>query len=299
MPALLLALAVASLAFFDNVPGAKLPVVKTHEYVMSGAVRPLLFWIGRDDIGTARITWRAHPSGAKGYELLVGTDPARAPRGINRWGLITEETAKTGGAVLAFMTGSNETSYQKEASAAGSGAGDFHMIQSRTAGQTATWQLSHLRTPDALTVYQVAELLDFARRSGTSAGPERRRALPANVRSGFLVATAEMLEQIVAGAAAGKGTPSAAPIQYAFGSHTYELRLRDAHRVSWPQGPARVAALRVRFETKALDTGDTSSFDVTAGAAGEMAGVPLQIEWQPRWWLRVRLQLATPGNAGL
>ena len=37
---------------------ASLRVVRARQYRMAGGVRPLLFWINRDDIGLARITWR-------------------------------------------------------------------------------------------------------------------------------------------------------------------------------------------------------------------------------------------------
>ena len=72
---------------------------------MSGYVRPLLFWFGRDDIGLARVVWRTGDDGARGYELLVGTDPAKAPRALNRWGFVSEEVHGAEGAVLALMTG--------------------------------------------------------------------------------------------------------------------------------------------------------------------------------------------------
>ena len=77
---------------------------------MSGAVRPLLFWISREDVGFARITWRRGGDGLRGYEFLVGTDPARAPRALNRWGYIVEDAQGGDGSVLALMMGSPDTS---------------------------------------------------------------------------------------------------------------------------------------------------------------------------------------------
>src|SRR5215216_1108953 len=64
----------------------ELPVVAQHYYRMLAKVRPLLFWISRDNVGGARIGWLADERGSKGFELLIGSDPARAPRKINRWG---------------------------------------------------------------------------------------------------------------------------------------------------------------------------------------------------------------------
>jgi hypothetical protein len=62
------------------------PVAAAHRYRLSAAIRPLLFWVGAKNVGGARIVRRHDGAGRKGYELLLGSDPARAPRRINRWG---------------------------------------------------------------------------------------------------------------------------------------------------------------------------------------------------------------------
>src|SRR3990170_1795561 len=54
---------------------AGLPVVAERYYRMLAKVRPLLFWISRDDVGGARIGWLADHAGSKGFELLIGSDP--------------------------------------------------------------------------------------------------------------------------------------------------------------------------------------------------------------------------------
>lgn len=64
---------------------APLPIVAQHRYRMAAKIRPLLFWIGRDNVGEAQVVWHAGGS-ARGVELLIGSDPDRAPRRINRWG---------------------------------------------------------------------------------------------------------------------------------------------------------------------------------------------------------------------
>ena len=43
----------------SELPGSTLPVVQEHTYKMSGRIRALLIWIGRDDVGTGLIRWRA------------------------------------------------------------------------------------------------------------------------------------------------------------------------------------------------------------------------------------------------
>jgi hypothetical protein len=278
-----------------DVPGSRLPVEKERRYVMSGAVRPLLFWIGRDDIGIGRIVWRRSDDGARGYELLVGTDPAHAPRGINRWGFVSEEASGGGGSVLALMTGSHETSYEEEAEAAADGAsgGEFRTIWSRMSGGATAWHLSQVRTREALTVHQVAEALDYLESRGGRAA-SRRRAVARDVRSGFLVAVADLLDATVAASHAG---PSRAPqkaVQYIFGEQTYELLVRDVDPVVVAWSGRKTPAVKVSFQTRGLSTGNRSRFELTAGTAGDTAGVPMTIEWQPRWWLKVRLRLEDP-----
>ena len=96
-------------AFPSGAPGAQLPIVREARYVVNARIRPLaLFWVGRDDVGDARFTWRQDPSGRRAYQLLVGSDPARTPRQINRWGFIAEEIHEDRAEVLGFMKGSNE-----------------------------------------------------------------------------------------------------------------------------------------------------------------------------------------------
>jgi hypothetical protein len=61
----------------SGLPGAGLPVVGEHTYKMSGRVRALLLWMGRDDVGSGVIRWRANDHD-HAYELLIGSDPLRA-----------------------------------------------------------------------------------------------------------------------------------------------------------------------------------------------------------------------------
>jgi hypothetical protein len=69
-------------------------VLREYRYGMSAAIRPLLFWVGDKDVGGARIVSRRDALGQAGYEFLLGSDPNQAPRRINRWGFVREQTAK-------------------------------------------------------------------------------------------------------------------------------------------------------------------------------------------------------------
>jgi len=90
-----------------------LPVATEHRYRMLAKVRPLLVWISRDNVGDARITRRSDGAGSMSFELLVRSDPARAPRHINRWGYLAEQVAGGQATVLGVMKQSNEQSIQE------------------------------------------------------------------------------------------------------------------------------------------------------------------------------------------
>ena len=66
--------------------------VADYEYVMTARVRLLLFWAGKDDVGGGYIRrgFSAEDRRQELIQVLFGSDPAKAPRAINRWGAGTE-----------------------------------------------------------------------------------------------------------------------------------------------------------------------------------------------------------------
>ena len=86
------------------------PVTAEHRYRLSAAIRPFLFWVGAKNVGGARIVWRHDGAGRKGYELLLGSDPARAPRRINRWGWVREDADASGATMIGVMNRSEDDS---------------------------------------------------------------------------------------------------------------------------------------------------------------------------------------------
>jgi hypothetical protein len=87
----LASLLMTPLAAISQAAGTELPVVSEHRYRMLAKVRPLLFWISKDDVGGAKVSWRGSEDGGFGLDLLIGSDPRRAPRQINKWGYIAEQ----------------------------------------------------------------------------------------------------------------------------------------------------------------------------------------------------------------
>ena len=82
-------------------------VVREHRYQVDARMRPFLVWIRESNIGDGRLTWRRGRDGTLGYELLVGSDPARTPRHINRWGYLREESGDSGSIVFGVMSQSD------------------------------------------------------------------------------------------------------------------------------------------------------------------------------------------------
>ena len=78
-----------------------------------------------------------------------------------------------------------------------------------------------------------------------------------------------------------------------FGESAYELRLRDAQTGSLLIDGQPTPTVRSSFEIRTVTTDARTRFDVTFGAAGRLLNVPVAIEWQPRWWLKIELRLET------
>lgn len=273
---------------------SSLRTTMVRRYTMSGYIRPLLFWLGRDDIGWARVVWRHGDNGARGYELLVGTDPVRAPRALNRWGYIAEEVLGAGGSVLALMTRADESSYEEAAGTAtrGQAAGEFRAIRSRVADGSAIWQIARVHTPQPLTIHDLDAALDRVGRE-TDATARREMQYPRDVRPGFLSALAEMLDRApqMAHDDAGRVDRPHARLRYLFAGQVYEMRLRRAHWSVESFQNRATRTIRATFDIYTLATNTRTRFEIACGTEGLLAGVPVSVEWQPRWWLRVRLKL--------
>ncbi len=273
---------------------ASLTAIKRHTYRMAGRVRPLLFWIGRDNVGSARIVWREDAGKGRGYELLVGTDPARTPRGINRWGFIAEQVEGRDGRLLAVMSKSDEASLgEAQASADGASAGrEYKAMRASLDRGTLSWQVASIRTPTALTISELEPLLDRARVE-TSAAQARSRPVPGDARPGFLVAVAELVDRAVAArrAHAPLDALRGATVPYVFGQQSYELRFTRIAPATLARPGGDVQGCASAFEIRNLSTGQRTAFEMSFASDGELAGVPVAIAWQPRWWLKVELAL--------
>jgi hypothetical protein len=257
--------------------------LERHHYTVGARVRPLLvFWIGRSGVGDAIVTRRVAP-GEADYALLIGSDPDRAPRHINRWGYLKEEIRGAEARLVGLMTESDEESIEEaEARLKTQASGDhpFKIIRATVHGEQAHSVVSSIGAPQDYSYRQLQAVLDLARRDSPE-GKARTIQLPPGTRPGFLAALADAMRS------------SAGPITYVYHGRIYELCQTAARsipdlrigRVSYGR------AIAADYTITTIRDGEQTSFSMTYGTEGRFAQVPLTVTYRPRWWMEVNLTL--------
>ncbi|HQZ15360.1 MAG TPA: hypothetical protein PLD86_00685 [Vicinamibacteria bacterium] len=268
-------------------------VKQQHRYRLSAAIRPLLFWVGAKNVGDAHIVWRDQEGGRKGYELLLGSDPARAPRRINRWGFVREDAGPTDAIMLGVMNRSeddNLTSAQaKMAQEAKEGRFLFKMIRASLNGNETRAENRVVYAPKDFTVRQLEDLQRYVE---LTEPPPRVRTgrLPQGTHPGLLFGTASLVDAgVEASRAAGNAGPALRKVQYTFNTALYDLILKSWQRVDKVQHGKRThqKLVRLEFESRNLEKGTVERFTLICGTDGPLAGVPVFIQYQPKWWFKI------------
>jgi len=265
-----------------------------HHYMMSARVRPLLFWIGRSNVGDAIVTRAVAPHGAR-YSLLIGSDPDRAPRRINRWGYIEEEIRGEAATIVGLMTESDEESVEEAEThlrRERSGLHTFNVIRAAIDSRQSRSVVTAVGAPADYSFRQVQAVLALAGDSGT-AGKLRVVPLPQGTRPGLLSALAEIIHAQAESARAGT-LQIGRPLTYVYHGKLYELRGTSVEFkptfVVNSSPYARVVS--GQFAIKNLVDGEETRFGLSFGIDGALDEVPLTISYQPRWWFQVNLVLA-------
>jgi hypothetical protein len=296
--ALVLALGVPANARSSSASPSSRANVERHHYSISARVRPLLvFWISRSGVGDAVVTKRLGPSEA-GYSLLIGSDPDRAPRRINRWGYLNEEIRGGEATLIGLMTESDEDSIkQAEANIGRPVAGDrtFKIIQATIDGDQARSIVTSVAAPAKYSFRQVHTVLELAQRE-SSEGPEataRVIRLPSGTRPGFLMAIAELMHRHVDQWHSSGRVQPGGPINYVYHGRIYELRATYTRPLASIEvgGTAYAHVIASDFETRSAYDGEVSQFSITYGTEGPLAEIPLAVSYQPRWWMQIDLTL--------
>ena len=283
-------------AFSYEALSARLPVVREHSYIVNARVRPvLLFWIGRDNIGAARITWREGVDGRRGFEFLIGSDPARAPRRINRWGFIVEELHAGDAEVLGVMSASDEETIEEAEAETARQDGDFKTFRAARAtisGNRVTSGTMAVRAPANLTYREIDHLLALI-----PAEPSTRRTLelPTGTQKGFLVALDGLLQASLAHCRSGNdsGTERPGVVPYVYNRTLYDLSLQSCDYRAQLRTKAGTFAEVVegRFQVRNMTTKSETKFRVSYGVSGDLRGVPITAVFRPRWWMELELVL--------
>jgi hypothetical protein len=276
---------------------SRAPITAERSYTLNAGVRLLLFWVRRDNVGSATLTWRAGRGDHRVLEFLVGSDPDRAPRRINRWGFVGEEVRPPHANLLGIMTQSDERSVD-EADAqtterSGNDGHSYRAIRTTIRDGLASGGVFRVSGDRRFTYRDLEALLQLV----PADIPARRAvSMPKGTRSGFLFA----LEELIAGAiepcrAASRELPAALP--YVYNTTFYTLKLRKCDFGSDFQIGNRVfsGVIRAEFETTNLSTGAHTPFRLVYGADGDLRAVPLRILFRPRWWFEAELVLDDRG----
>jgi hypothetical protein len=266
------------------------PSGERHHYTIGARVRPLVFfWIARGNVGDAIVTRHQAEDEAR-YSLLIGTDPARTPMHINRWGYIEEEIHGGDARLVGVMTESDEQSVEEAESSIRqrkSGTHPFKVIRGAATATEAHARVASVHASEDYTLHDIAAVLDLAGQA-VGGGTLRVVRLPPGTRPGFLAALADAMH----------GSADRA-IQYAYYGRLYELRRIRSRRLPDLQiaGRSYGPAISADFVVISRHDGEQTNFTMTYGTEGRFAEVPLKATYQPRWWMQIDLTIDDAGDA--
>ncbi|HSK11239.1 MAG TPA: hypothetical protein VK911_16770 [Vicinamibacterales bacterium] len=268
-------------------------VARQGRYSLTGRIRPLLFWIGKDDVGEARIAWLAGQDGGRGYELLIGSDPEHAPRKINRWGYIAERGERGAVQVLGFMTEvDEETLEQAKAGVEGPqpGVRAFKIIQSSVLPNEATAMVTGAMLPDRLTY---RDLEAVKRDLPLPAVAPQRVEVPPGAQPGFLFAMASLLHENVETYLRTGRPPANGQRSYIHGDKLYDVVTQSSRFVKRAafKGREFPNVIDSEFRTRSRDGGGGSKYRIVYGTEGPWREVPVRIVYRPKWWFEAEMVL--------
>ncbi len=289
-------------------------VESEYRYVMTCKLRLLFFWTGKDDVGGGyvRIGNASGDDPERMIQVLFGSDPAKAPLSINRWGAGTEVLRGTGSgqasAFFGFMKSSKGQSVmamQKELSSENAN-GDhlFEGIISRVdEGRALSTTVPFLSNTD-FNFHQYAEA-EKATLQQLQNNPQRRvRRLDGSEVSAcprvgeFLSTVLQLMDAAMA------DRPAPVSLCYIYNARHYTATLTGVHNVdaktvhvnlhgtSVPLDRTYHHLKEAHFVVQGEETGSKNSFEILLGTEGDLQGAPLQITYQPNFWFQIILNLA-------
>jgi hypothetical protein len=253
---------------------------------MAGKIRVLLLWVGRDDVGSGVIKWRGGGD-EKAIEILIGSDPKRAPSQLNKWGYLVEAMHGGESSVVGLISQENDDrlSDVKADLKTRKDQRPFDTIRGFAATAEGMARVGTLYAPSHLTYHDADTVLNSV--LADSSLQVKRVARRGNVRPGFLTSLTELITSSL------DKKNDTNRLQYIHGDRLFELRLVDATRLARFDRDGRTwqNVIRGRFETGEAGSRSGTRFELVYGASGALTGIPILISYQPKWWLQVDLVL--------
>jgi hypothetical protein len=277
-----------------------------YNYVMTGKVRLLVLWFGADDVGGGYIrrgVSLTDPS-VDFIQVLFGSDPAKAPRRINHWGAAIETSGRSS-VLFGFMkkaqTASADAAEADIQRQNNKGEHPFEAIVSVVDDNRAISRVAPILSKVDFNLHQFSQAQEAAVERLSQDGPARELKTSARkcaAPRGFLHAVDELAQEALRNKDAGQS------LCYIHNARDYTLTLRKRSLIK-----SREIEFKLKSGTKVKRTyknlvlaqmaafnrqsGEQTEFELLLDGSEEMAGVPIQISYQPNFWFKVVLNLDT------
>jgi hypothetical protein len=255
-----------------------------YRYRVVGKLRMAVIWAKHDDIGSARMTWRSDPN-SSAVTLMVGSDPQRAPRSLNKWGYVREEVRADSAEVFTVRSlgGSESSSATDDAVPEGSrfGASCSSIENADVTGAKTTVSAA------GVTYRMFDRLLDRIAVAPRWQGKHTTR--PVGADAGFLTA----LQHVIRAGRIDSTSATAGPITYIYNGAIYDLTMLGSHQLGRTAVGSRTFDQLIRTDVSVRNrtTEEITKFAVTYSPDRAGAPLPIQIFCQPNFWLSVELRL--------
>ena len=290
-----------------------------YDYVMTVRVRLLLFWVGKDDVGGGYVRRGISSLDPREemFQVLFGSEPAKAPRAINRWGAGTEAvwhqhsvgaSSKTDDVVSSAFLGFMKPTRGKSASdmqgevkkEKEQGTHLFTGIVSRVEPGRATSLIVPLQSQTDYDLRQYDEAQPIMlNRISDFLGPVKTLKSPVVCprAAQFLGSVSALLDAALDG--------RKAPFSLCYLYDAEEDLLTVERTELLPKFPVQLHGakgvtlldteyqniLQVDFLNSNKTTGRKVNFSILVGTQGPLRGIPVQIRYQPNWWFQIVLNL--------
>ncbi|HME12803.1 MAG TPA: hypothetical protein VKF79_08085 [Candidatus Acidoferrum sp.] len=300
---------------------------------MTVRLRLLFFWVSKDDVGGGYIRRGVSKDEPRLelFQVLFGSDPAKAPKQINRWGAGTEAEWHSNPIAPASASAPDDVSasaffgFMKSSKGKSVSEMQAELKKEKDQGEHAfTGMLSRVEPGHAFSLvvpmnsnvdytlhqYDTAEPFMIEKLSSSEKPPRTLDDSSHCSRPGeFLGTVAELMDAALRNAPASNASQNSSAIAkpaslcYVHDSQVNTLTLEHIEPVTKLQAKINAAKggvladntfenlLQLDFVTTHQLTGKRVYFTLLVGTQGALRGVPVQIRYEPNWWFQVVLNL--------